>query len=45
MKKLLWLLMLMIFVLMISSFSVAETTKEDVTLTYWNRYSADPMKN
>jgi len=29
---------------MISSFSVAETTKKDVTLTYWNRYSADPMK-
>ena len=45
MKKLLWLLMLMIFVLMISSFSVADTTKEDVTLTYWNRYSADPMKD
>ena len=45
MKKLLWLFMLMIFVLVISSFSVAETTKEDVTLTYWNRYSADPMKD
>ena len=45
MKKLLFLLVLMVCVLMISSFSVAETTKKDVTLTYWNRYSADPMKD
>lgn len=28
----------------LSSFA-AETTKKDVTLTYWNRYSADPMKD
>jgi ABC-type glycerol-3-phosphate transport system substrate-binding protein len=44
MKKLLFLLVLMVSVSMILSFSAAETTKKEVTLTYWNRYSADPMK-
>ena len=40
------LIFLVIFIfssIFLSSFA-AETTKKDVTLTYWNRYSADPMK-
>ncbi len=44
MKKLLWLLVLVVSVSMITNFSAAETTKKGVTLTYWNRYSGDPFK-